>query len=77
MIITSHEKLDIGKIYTYGNIGRAFEYHGKHLYDYSFMVMREATVEEYRDSLTKEEKVLVQEGMEFDEYEFFYEISVD
>lgn len=77
MIITSHEKFEVGRIYNGKDVGRPFEYHGIKHTDYVFYIIREATVEEYRESLLLEEKELIEQGMHFEEWEYFYKISVD
>ncbi len=74
MIITSPVSLEVGKVYTekeYDN--RPFELYHRTYWKYRFLVMREATLEEYRWEITRE----YADPDSIINREFFYEISMD
>jgi hypothetical protein len=73
MIITSHIKLNAGQIYNQDDCKTTFEYLGDIHREYTFLVIRETTVEEYRNDIKEHENL----DLIFDEYEYFYEVSMD
>jgi len=73
MIITSPLKLEPNKIYTEKELMSPFEMYGEIYLTYRFMVMREATLDEYRRQIDKDYK----NPDEVENREFFYDVSMD
>jgi hypothetical protein len=73
MVITSPIKLEIGKVYNEGDIQGPFEMYGEIYQVYRFMVMGEATEEEYWETVNEE----YEDPSAVYSREYFYEISMD
>lgn len=75
MIITSMKKLEPNKVYTEKDFNLPFEMKEVMYSQYRFLVIRECSLEEYRDHLNETySKDLVGRILN---YEFFYEIHAD
>lgn len=76
MIITSPFELKIGKIYSQVDLSNTpFETpEGKH-YEYTFLVIRETSLKEFRKSLEKDYNSDL--ANKIISYTYFYEISID
>lgn len=75
MIITSLFKLTPGKIYNEKDLKMPFELDENKHETYTFLVIREATLEEYRDEI--EEMYDAETVLRVMNYDYFYEISMD
>lgn len=75
MIITSMEKLEIGKIYTQEELQSPFETPEGIHQCYAFLVIREATLEEYREELNKTYPKII--AKQIVNYNYFYQIHSD
>jgi hypothetical protein len=73
MIITSPIKFEVGKIYTEKELHMPFEMYEKIHATYRFMVLREATLEEFRRHL----EMTYDNPDIIDNRSYFYEISMD
>lgn len=75
MIITSVEKLEIGKIYSQKELECPFETPEGNYEKYKFLVIRETTLEEYRKYLEETySQIIVNQIIN---YEYFYEVHSD
>lgn len=73
MVITVYKPLEINRIYTEKDFGGPLEYLHKEYETYTFLVVREATLEEYRKQVRElyERPDLVQE------LGYYYDIQTD
>lgn len=74
MIITSGYKLEINKTHTYETKGLPFIYLNQEIKNYAFLVLREATKEEFLNYI-KIEFPDIFDRVRIEQY--FYEISTD
>lgn len=75
MIVTCMEKLEVGRVYSQKELESPFETPEGVYREYTFLVIREATLEEYRAELNRTYPQTV--ARQIINYDYFYEIHSD